>query len=78
MATKTSNKTNPFGTFGVAKRIRHFLGLPKGLKQGLEALAVRKAEDSYKGLPAGLQQSPAQLKIEGYAKYPFLHRRNHR
>ena len=45
MATKTSNKMNPFGIFRVAKRIRHFLGLPKGLKQGLEALAVRKAED---------------------------------
>ncbi|ANI98872.1 hypothetical protein A8O14_01425 [Polynucleobacter wuianus] len=54
MATKTSNKMKPFGTFGVAKRIRHFLGHSKGLKQDLEALAVRKGENCGKGLPAGL------------------------
>jgi hypothetical protein len=42
IATKTSSRMNPFGD---SERIRHFLGLRMALKQRLEALAVRKAED---------------------------------
>ncbi len=40
MATKTSNRMNPFGTFGETGGIQDFLGSYWALKQDSEALVV--------------------------------------
>jgi len=53
----------------MAGAYKHFQGVHKPLKDLKKGLAVRKSAYSCRTS----QQLPAQLKIEGYAKYPRLY-----